>query len=53
MGKPGTISPKARLYLLAGWAFPSKFKYVSLHGGLNIHLTRISALSRRLIAMTG
>jgi hypothetical protein len=26
MGKPGTISPKARMYLLAGWFFPERFK---------------------------
>jgi hypothetical protein len=25
-GKPGTVSPKARLYLFAGWLFPSHFK---------------------------
>jgi len=25
-GKPGQISPKARMYLLAGWFFPERFK---------------------------
>jgi hypothetical protein len=28
-GKPGTISPKARVYLFAGWLFPSHFKWVN------------------------
>lgn len=27
-GRPGELSPKARLYLLAGWLLPSRFKYV-------------------------
>lgn len=28
-GRPGELSPKARFWLLAGWLFPSRFKYVS------------------------
>lgn len=27
-GRPGTLSPKATLHLIAGKFFPSKFKYV-------------------------
>jgi len=27
-GRPGEISPKARLHMFAGWLLPSRFAYV-------------------------
>ena len=30
-GKPGQLSPKARLLMFAGWLLPSRFKQVSIH----------------------
>lgn len=30
-GKPGQLSPKARLLMFAGWLLPSRFKRVSIH----------------------
>ena len=38
-GRPGELSPKARFWLFAGWLFPSRFKYVSLHSPSLISLT--------------
>jgi hypothetical protein len=30
-GRPGELSPKARMLLVAGWLFPSRFKFVSIY----------------------
>ena len=35
-GKPGQLSPKARLLMLAGWLLPSRFKSAQF---LSLHLT--------------
>lgn len=29
-GRPGEMSPKARIWMFAGWLMPSRFKYVSV-----------------------
>jgi cytochrome c heme-lyase len=37
-GRPGEMSPKARLWLFAGWLLPTRFKYVPF--SIIIHVIR-------------
>ena len=39
MGKPGEMSPKARLHMFAGWVLPSRFRYVQYSHLLHRHVS--------------
>lgn len=45
-GRPGELSPKARLYMLAGWLLPSRFGYIYNTYRLD-HDTNTTALQER------
>lgn len=55
-GRPGELSPKARLYLFAGWLLPSRFKCVPQSSTFDYALTDLNlsiALNRPSTDTTG
>jgi hypothetical protein len=52
-GKPGEMSPKARLHMFAGWLLPSRFGYVQYSHFFGTDEVTIQALNLRSIGTTG